>query len=71
MEPEYIIKRSERRKKLTITVERDRTIVVHAPVSATDETIRGVVEEKSTGSMRRYITNRNMMIFPIPPAKNW
>lgn len=46
MELVYTIKRSEKRKKLTITVERDRSVVVHAPADATDEAILRVVESK-------------------------
>lgn len=37
MELTYKIKRSPKRKNLTITVERDRSIVVHAPESASEE----------------------------------
>ncbi len=46
MELAYTIKRSSRRKNLTITVERDRTVVVHAPESASEEEIHAVVESK-------------------------
>lgn len=46
MDLNYQIVRSSRRKKLTISVERDRSIIVHAPASATDEAIRRVVESK-------------------------
>ena len=46
MDTAYIIKRSRKRKKLTITVERDRSVVVHAPESTPEETIRQVVESK-------------------------
>jgi predicted metal-dependent hydrolase len=42
----YQILRSPKRKKLTITVERDRTIVVHAPVGTSDEDIVRVVDAK-------------------------
>lgn len=42
----YTIKRSARRRKLTITVERDRTIVVHAPEGISDEKISQVVDSK-------------------------
>jgi predicted metal-dependent hydrolase len=42
----YTIKRSSRRRKLTITVERDRSVVVHAPESTSKEKIREVVESK-------------------------
>ena len=46
MELNYQIVRSPKRKKLTITVERDRSIVVHAPEGTAEETIRRVVETK-------------------------
>jgi predicted metal-dependent hydrolase len=46
MELVYIIKRSPRRKQLSITVERDRTVVVHAPESTSEEKIRAIVESK-------------------------
>lgn len=42
----YQIVRSPRRKKLTITVERDRTIVVHAPEVASEEKVHQVVDAK-------------------------
>ena len=44
MDLEYTIKRSLKRKKLTITVERDRTVVVRAPEQATDEEVRRIVK---------------------------
>ena len=46
MDTAYTIKRSPNRKKLTITVERDRSVVVHAPESTPEETIRQVVKSK-------------------------
>lgn len=46
MDLNYKIIRSARRKKLTITVERDRSIVVHAPLETTDDAIRKVVDGK-------------------------
>lgn len=46
MNIEYVIKRSSRRKKLTITVERDRSIIVHAPEHTSDEKIEQVVTSK-------------------------
>ena len=46
MELEYKIVRSAKRKTLTITVERDRSIVVHAPESASEITVHQVVESK-------------------------
>jgi len=46
MELAYTIQRSSRRRKLTITVERDRNVVVHAPEGTSEEKIRQVVESK-------------------------
>jgi predicted metal-dependent hydrolase len=46
MELNYQIVRSSRRKKLTITVERDRAIIVHAPEGTPEETVRRVVDAK-------------------------
>lgn len=46
MELTYIVKRSSRRRKLTITVERDRSVVVHAPENISDEKIEQVVNSK-------------------------
>jgi predicted metal-dependent hydrolase len=46
MDLAYTIKKSARRRKLTITVERDRRVIVHAPEGTTDEKIHQVVESK-------------------------
>jgi predicted metal-dependent hydrolase len=46
MDITYTIERSKRRKTLTITVERDRSIIVHAPESMSDEKIEEVVKKK-------------------------
>lgn len=46
MKLDYIIKRSSKRKKVTITVERDRNVVVHAPESTSEEKIRAIIESK-------------------------
>jgi predicted metal-dependent hydrolase len=43
---EYAIQRSAKRRQLTITVERDRSVVVHAPEGLADDKIRRVVEAK-------------------------
>jgi predicted metal-dependent hydrolase len=43
---EYTIQRSAKRRQLTITVERNRSVVVHAPEGLADEKIRRVVEAK-------------------------
>jgi predicted metal-dependent hydrolase len=46
IELEYQMVRSPRRKKLTITVERDQTIVVHAPEGMSDDDVRRIVDAK-------------------------
>ena len=46
MELAYTIQRSAKRRKLTITVERDCSVVVHAPEGISDENIQQVVESK-------------------------
>lgn len=69
MDISYSIKRSSKRKKITITIERDRTVVVHAPRHASDEAIARIVEAKrywiyeKTGHAQKY-TDR-----PHPPGK--
>ena len=46
MDIAYSVKRSSKRKKVTITVERDRKVMVHAPNHASDEAIARIVEAK-------------------------
>lgn len=46
MELIYSIKRSTKRRKLTITVERDRSVVIHAPEGLSDDQIEKVVTAK-------------------------
>jgi predicted metal-dependent hydrolase len=46
MDLDYKTVRSAKRKRMTITVERDRAIVVRAPQSMTDEQVRDRVEAK-------------------------
>ena len=69
MDTAYTIKRSPKRTKLTITVERDRSVVVHAPESTSEETIRKVVRSK-----RRWIYEKTQHAQkydkqPHPPGK--
>ena len=69
MDISYSIKRSSKRKKITITIERDRTVVVHAPLHASDEAIARIVEAKrywiyeKTGHAQKYASR------PHPPGK--
>lgn len=46
MELDYTIQRSAKRRKLTITVERDRRVVVHAPESTSAAKIHEIVLSK-------------------------
>jgi predicted metal-dependent hydrolase len=46
MDFEYSIRRSDKRSKLTITVERDRSVIVHAPMATSVETIEEIVQSK-------------------------
>ena len=46
MDITYSVRRSSKRTKVTITIERDRKVVVHAPNQASDEAIARIVEAK-------------------------
>lgn len=46
MDLKYEIRRSAKRRKVTITVERDRTVVVHAPVDVPEVRLRALVDRK-------------------------
>lgn len=69
MDISYSVKRSSSRTKVTITVERDRTVVVKAPNHVSDKAIARIVEAKrywiyeKTGHGQKY-TDR-----PHPPGK--
>jgi len=69
MELVYTIKRSGKRRKLTITVERDRSVVVHAPSNATDEAIRRVVESKRQWIHEKINHQQKYNNLPHPPGK--
>lgn len=45
-EVNYEIVRSPKRKKLTITVERDRTVIVRAPEAVSEQTVHQLVDDK-------------------------
>jgi len=69
MELDYTIKRSAKRRKLTISVERDRTVVVHAPVSTTDEKIHEIVESKRQWIYEKTRHAQKYQDLPHPPGK--
>jgi predicted metal-dependent hydrolase len=69
MDLSYEIRRSSKRHKLTITVERDRTIVVHAPVDVSDEKIRQTVESKRQWIYEKITHPQKYHGLPHPPGK--
>lgn len=69
MDLNYQIVRSARRKKLTITVERDRSIIVHAPTGVSEEAIRQVVEGKRQWLFEKVNHPQKFQDRPHPPGK--
>jgi predicted metal-dependent hydrolase len=69
MDLAYTIKRSAKRHKLTITVERDRNVVVHAPEGISDEKIRQVVESKRQWIYDKIGHSQKYQDLPHPPGK--
>ena len=65
----YSIHRSEKRKKLTITVERDRSVVVHAPANASEDSIRKAVESKRQWIYEKVRHPQKYQDLPHPPGK--
>lgn len=69
MELSYTVKRSAKRKKLTITVERDRSVVVYAPATTSDEKIREVIESKKPWIYEKTRHMQKYSGLPHPPGK--
>jgi len=69
MELVYTINRSSRRKQLTITVERDRSVIVHAPEFTSEEKIRAVVESKRQWILKKTRHAQKYTELPHPPGK--
>ena len=69
MDLTYKIQRSARRRKLTITVERDRSVVVHAPKGTSDKKIRDVVEAKRQWIYEKIGHPQKYHDLPHPPGK--
>jgi Predicted metal-dependent hydrolase len=65
----YTIQRSAKRRRLRIAVERDRSVVVHAPSGATDEVIRRVVEAKRQWILGKIRHPQKYRDLPHPPGK--
>jgi predicted metal-dependent hydrolase len=65
----YQVVHSQKRKKLTITVERDRTIIVHAPEGTPEETVRRVVDDKRQWLLAKLRHPQKYQDKPDPPGK--
>ena len=65
----YSVNRSSKRTKVTITVERDRRVVVHAPSHASDEAIERIVETKRHWIYEKIRHCRKYTGRPHPPGK--
>ena len=69
MELAYTTRRSAKRSKLTITVERDRSVIVHAPEGVSDERIRRVVQAKRQWIHDKIKHLQKYQDLPHPPGK--
>ena len=69
MDIPYAVRRSSRRTKVTITIERDRTVVVHAPNHASDEAIARIVEAKGHWIYEKTRGRQKYADRPHPPGK--
>jgi predicted metal-dependent hydrolase len=69
MELSYSVRRSINRKRFTITIERDRTVVVHAPANASDEAVQRAVDSKRQWIFAKLKDARKYRPLPHPPGK--
>ncbi len=69
MDLKYTIVRSSRRRKLTITVERDRAVVVHAPSATPEEKIHQVMESRRQWIFEKIRHAQKYDDPPHPPGK--
>lgn len=58
-----------KRKKLTITVERDRSIVIHAPAVPSDDSVRRAVDSKRQWLFEKLRRPQEYQVPPHPPGK--
>lgn len=65
----YTVQRSEKRRRLTIAVERDRSVVVHVPTGMTDDAIRRVVDAKRHWILEKLRHPQKYRDLPHPPGK--
>ncbi|HET7268627.1 MAG TPA: SprT family zinc-dependent metalloprotease [Oleiagrimonas sp.] len=69
MDLAYTTRRSAARKKVTITVERDRTVVVHAPMDTSEEKLARVVESRRLWIYEKLHHAQKYQPLPHPPGK--
>jgi len=69
MELAYETRRSAARRKVTITVERDRSVVVHAPADVSDEKVHEIVESKRFWIFEKLHHGQKYSTLPHPPGK--
>ncbi len=69
MKLDYTVIYSPNRKKLTITVERDRSVVVRAPAGTSPEKIRQVVDSKRQWLFEKTRHPQKYNDLPHPPGK--
>ncbi len=69
MELAYTIQRSPRRRRVTITVERDCSVVVHVPEGTSDEKIRQIVASKRQWIYEKTNHPQKYRNLPHPPGK--
>jgi len=69
MQLTYTTIRSDRRRKLSISVERDRSVVVRAPAYLSDEKIREVVESKRQWIHEKTCHSQKYQALLHPPGK--
>lgn len=69
MELVYETRRSAARKKVTITVERDRAVVVYAPMSVPDEKLAQIVESRRAWIYEKLHHAQKYQPLPHPPGK--
>lgn len=69
MDLSYEIRRSAKRKNVTITVERDRTVVVHAPVGVPEDKLRQLVDGKRQWLFEKLNDAQKYQSLPHAPGK--
>lgn len=69
MELKYSVRRSPKRKTLTITIERDRGVIVNAPSDASEGTIARILESRRQWIFEKLHHAQKYQELPHPPGK--